>query len=123
MILAIPQILSFLNQVAFRAFHHIAITAKFDALRITEDDDTNINCNSNGDAARNEWDFGESDAPIIVSGELCCHKDLSLQRINTALKVYIVTFLIKKHWSHRSHIVRKRKKFDLLASISHLKFF
>nr|CRZ22694.1 BMA-RRF-3, isoform a [Brugia malayi] len=68
---------SALHAVAFRAFHHIAITANFDALRIMEHGD---------DVARHEWDFGESDTPIIVSGQLCSHKDLSLQRINAALK-------------------------------------
>uniref|UniRef100_A0A0R3RPA9 RNA-directed RNA polymerase n=1 Tax=Elaeophora elaphi TaxID=1147741 RepID=A0A0R3RPA9_9BILA len=75
-----------LHAVAFRTFHHIAITAEFDALRITGNSGANIDCNSNDDFARYEWDFGESDAPVIVSGELCSHKDISLQRINTALK-------------------------------------
>ncbi|CAG9535546.1 unnamed protein product [Cercopithifilaria johnstoni] len=81
-----PEQWSALYAVAFRAFHHIAITAEFDALRITKDCGSNINCDSNGDVKRCKWDFGESDAPVIVSGELCCHKDISLQRINTALK-------------------------------------
>lgn len=84
------QALFFLNQVAFRAFHHIALTAEFDALRITESCSTNSHCDSNGNVRKYEWDFGESDAPLIVSGELCCHKDISLQRINIALKVILL---------------------------------
>uniref|UniRef100_A0A915PTN4 RNA-directed RNA polymerase n=1 Tax=Setaria digitata TaxID=48799 RepID=A0A915PTN4_9BILA len=71
--------------VAFRAFHHIAITAEFDALRITQSVGSSGNGSGN-DISKCNWDFGESDAPAIVSGELCCHKDLSLQRINAALK-------------------------------------
>ncbi|EFO21905.2 RNA dependent RNA polymerase [Loa loa] len=92
---------SALHAVAFRAFHHIAITAEFDALRITKNGGTDIDCNSNDDTARYDWDFGESDAPVIISGELCRHKDLSLQRINTALKkwsgVYEIMSRATKH--------------------------
>ncbi|VDM08163.1 unnamed protein product [Wuchereria bancrofti] len=87
-----PEQWSALHAVAFRAFHHIAITANFDALRIMEHGD---------DVARYEWDFGESDTPVIVSGELCNHKDLSLQRINAALKkwsgVYEIMSRATKH--------------------------
>ncbi|KAM3728655.1 RNA-dependent RNA polymerase [Dirofilaria immitis] len=81
-----PEQWSALYTVAFRAFHHIAITAEFDALRIMQNSNIDNGSSSNGNSSKYDWDFGESDSPVIVSGELCCHKDLSLQRINAALK-------------------------------------
>ncbi|VDM96403.1 unnamed protein product [Thelazia callipaeda] len=74
---------SALHAVAFRAFHYTAITARFDALHIIQSHDVEKTCSSIDDK---EWDFGETEFPVVASSQLCSHKDISMQRINATLK-------------------------------------
>lgn len=65
------------SQLAFRTYHHIAVSGRFDALRLTQSDV--------------EWSEGESRDPIIVSSSLLfCEnynqEPLPMQRILDTLK-------------------------------------
>ncbi|VDK50544.1 unnamed protein product [Anisakis simplex] len=63
-----------LFQVAFRTFHHLSLTSTFEALHLET---------SNGAEV---WDFGESESPSVIAGDICVNNGVNLQRIISALK-------------------------------------
>ncbi|KHN85827.1 putative RNA-dependent RNA polymerase 1 [Toxocara canis] len=59
-------------QVAFRTFHHLALTSTFEALHL--------------EGGSEAWDFGESDMPTVIASDVCTNNGINLQRIIAALK-------------------------------------
>ncbi|VDM39772.1 unnamed protein product [Toxocara canis] len=60
------------SKVAFRTFHHLALTSTFEALHL--------------EGGSEAWDFGESDMPTVIASDVCTNNGINLQRIIAALK-------------------------------------
>uniref|UniRef100_A0A915BR60 RNA-directed RNA polymerase n=1 Tax=Parascaris univalens TaxID=6257 RepID=A0A915BR60_PARUN len=72
LLLSKPYQWALLSAVAFRTFHHVALTSTFEALHLEGDSGT--------------WDFGESDTPMVIPGDMSTSNGVNLQRIIAALK-------------------------------------